>query len=325
MLTSFVLPYSRATHHRTGYLPRVRPNFIIAGVNKAGTTSLWSYLAQHPQVGPSAIKETCHFLPLRYEGETLPPITDYEALFPAKQTSQLVRMESTPGYFYGGQPLAQGIDHACPDVKILIILREPVSRLISFYRFQQSQLHLPQDLAIEQYLQACQALSDRDLRQRKNNPYFGYHGGLYTEPLKAWQAVFGDRLRVAFFDDLKANPREVVRQTCHWLGIDEAFAETFDTQATNQTRGFKHAGVQKLALTINHHGERFWRKHPAIKRVLKNCYGKLNSRSIQSPIDESLLSTLSKQYTTANKDLQHLLNGYTFGTKIGSIPTWADT
>lgn len=315
MLASFVLPHL----HRTGYLPGVRPNFIIAGVNKAGTTSLWSYLAQHPQIGPSAVKETCHFLPLRYDDETLPPITDYEALFPASAAKQPVRMESTPGYFYGGQPLAQSIYDACPDAKILILLREPVSRLISFFRFQQSQLNLPQDLTLEAYLQVCKALTAQDLRQRKNNPYFGYHGGLYTEYLKAWQAVFGDRLRIAFFDDLKTNPRQVVRLACEWLNIDTSFAENCDTQATNQTRGFKYAAIQRLALAINHQGERFWRKHPAIKRALKNGYGKLNSRPIQPPIDGPLLAELAKQYAIANKGLENLLDGYV----LGITPQWA--
>src|SRR6478609_9151913 len=45
---------------------------VIAGVNKAGTTSLFVSLSEHPQVAPSAVKESRHFLPARY-GRPVPP------------------------------------------------------------------------------------------------------------------------------------------------------------------------------------------------------------------------------------------------------------
>ena len=73
----------------------VTPNFIIAGVNKAGTTSLFSYLASHPEVTRSSVKETCYFLPVRY-GKSVDRLDDYLSLFDQKSAMPIV-LESTPG------------------------------------------------------------------------------------------------------------------------------------------------------------------------------------------------------------------------------------
>ena len=117
------------------------PDLVIAGVNKAGTTSLYSYLTGHPAVCGSSIKETCYFLPIRY-GREPEPLGTYREYFAACRAGQIA-IEATPGYFYGGGALARALDAAVPGVRVVIVLREPVSRLVSFFRFQQSMLHLP--------------------------------------------------------------------------------------------------------------------------------------------------------------------------------------
>ena|ERR1051325_529510 len=83
------------------------PNFIIAGVNKSGTTSVFQYLHGHPQVCCSLDKETGYFLPLRYN-QSLEPIRIYHEQF-ADCNNKKIITEATPGYFYGGMKLAQGI------------------------------------------------------------------------------------------------------------------------------------------------------------------------------------------------------------------------
>jgi len=187
------------------------PNLIIAGVNKAGTTSLYAYLAQHPDVGASAVKETCHFLPLRY-GEPMPGIEAYHAQF-ARVADMPVRMESTPGYFFGGQSLINGL-HASvgEDLKIVLIFREPVGRLVSFFNFKKSTLELPADMTLSGYVQRCRALSMDDLLKREHNPWFGLEGGKYADYLPSWVEAFGDRLKVLFTDDLNRAPNEVFRE-----------------------------------------------------------------------------------------------------------------
>ena len=77
-----------------------RTDVSIAGVNKAGTTSLFVSLSTHPDVAPSSIKETRYFLPARY-GEPLAPVSVWNDFF-AGEADLPVRLEATPSYFYGG-------------------------------------------------------------------------------------------------------------------------------------------------------------------------------------------------------------------------------
>ena len=115
------------------------PNFIIAGVNKAGTTSVFQYLNGHPQVCVSRDKETGYFLPYRY-GQKGEPIEKYTEQFLDHKNEKII-VEATPGYFFGGFPLAIAMhDTVQQDCKVLIILREPVSRLVSFYRAKKNHL-----------------------------------------------------------------------------------------------------------------------------------------------------------------------------------------
>ena len=77
------------------------PNLVIAGVSRAGTTSLFRYLAQHPDVGTSDVKELRYFSAVRH-GQPLEPLDMYAAHF--KACTQAFAVEATPGYFYGGEP-----------------------------------------------------------------------------------------------------------------------------------------------------------------------------------------------------------------------------
>src|SRR5262245_42062490 len=81
-------PGSRRRPHSTSapaYARMVEPigrDVVIAGVNKAGTTSLFVSLSEHPDIAPSAVKETRFFLPARY-GRPLESAADYDELFPS--------------------------------------------------------------------------------------------------------------------------------------------------------------------------------------------------------------------------------------------------
>ncbi|HUF83633.1 MAG TPA: sulfotransferase domain-containing protein, partial [Acidimicrobiia bacterium] len=136
-------------------------NAIIAGVTKAGTTSLFVSLQSHPEVATSSVKETRYFLPARY-GQPLDPPSVYESYF-ADAGERPVRLEATPAYFYGGAPLVeQVVGTLGPDVRVIVVLREPVSRLISFFTFQKIRLRLPEEMTLEQYLAIADGMDDTE-------------------------------------------------------------------------------------------------------------------------------------------------------------------
>ena len=127
------------------------PNLLIIGVPKAGTTSLFSYLNLHNQVFGSSPKEPGYFHPLRW-GEELSAITKYEKAFTG-YSNQKYAMEATPGYFYGGQKVSNKMKKLLPDSRVIVVLRDPVQRLFSFYKYKLSLGHIESGLSFDQYLE----------------------------------------------------------------------------------------------------------------------------------------------------------------------------
>ncbi len=293
------------------------PNLIIAGVNKAGTTSLYAYLGQHPDMGASAVKETCHFLPLRY-GEPMPGIEAYRAQF-ARVADRSVRFESTPGYFYGGRPLIDGLREALgDDLKIVLVFREPVGRLVSFYNFKKSTLELPADLTLGDYVERCRAMDEGALRERANNPWFGLAGGKYADYLPPWVEAFGDRLKVMFAEDLRHDPRGALRGLFEFVGVDPDYAGRVDLSIENKSTDYRFAGAQRLALAVNRAGERFWRSHPKVKRSLRRVYYTLNGRAFEQEDNSAVLDELRHVYEPCNERLAKQLRAAGYG----KLPGW---
>ncbi|MEI2779556.1 MAG: sulfotransferase [Tetrasphaera sp.] len=251
------------------------PNLVIAGVTKAGTTSLFRYLAQHPDIQPADEKEVRHFLPLRYD-EPIGTLAEYAAHF-AGWSGQQYSMEASPGYFYGGTRIAAPMARDLPGVKVVLLLREPAGRAFSFFNFMRSRATLPQDAEFGPWLDKAMALvaagEDQD---RSNHPWSGVGTGMYDRWLADWVETFGDNVLILFFDDLAATPKQTVARVCEWLGIDPAPAADFDYGIENQTRQFRFAKLQRRALRINRANVLFLERHPRIKRVIRNTYYAIN-------------------------------------------------
>ena len=119
------------------------PTFIIAGAGKSGTTALWAYLNQHPEICMSRIKEPMFFTNLLgyrqggsieapvYEGRYKSGLEWYEKLF-AKCCQKRALGEASTAYMYA-KDAAGLIKKTLPEVKLIFLLRNPVDRLYSNY------------------------------------------------------------------------------------------------------------------------------------------------------------------------------------------------
>lgn len=251
------------------------PNLVIAGVSKAGTTSLFGYLGQHPDIGTSDVKELRYFTPLRY-GEEPGPVDAYAAHFTRCRTERYA-LEATPGYFYGGQRLARGLDGTCPDARVLVSLRAPAERCWSWYGFVKSRLRIPKEMTFEQYLDRCEALHRAGVDGAiENQPFWGLGGGCYATWLPDWSATFGDRLRLLFFDDLVAEPDKLVRSVCEWLDLDPAPVDGFQFDVDNRTQQYRNKRLQRVAVGLNRRAETFFHRHRAVKSALRRGYYAVN-------------------------------------------------
>lgn len=293
------------------------PNLVIAGVGKAGTTSLFSYLAQHPHVCASSIKEVNYFTPLKYE-QVLEPIEVYAHYFSHCAWEKYV-MEATPGYFYGGRPLISAMRERLPDARVLVSLRDPSPRLWSYFNFMKARLRIEKELTLDKYLETALDLRARGMdRLREHNPYWALSSGFYVDYISDWFETFGSAFRVVFFEDLVTDPRTVIEQLCDWLAIDRKPASRLNYSAENQTVLYRNKPLQKMALAVNDQGERFFRRHPELKRVIRRIYYRFNKDDEPSFFDPAARRRLDAVYASSNKALATQLTSRGYH----QLPAW---
>jgi hypothetical protein len=297
----------------------ILPNLIIAGVHKAGTTSLFMYLASHADICVSDVKETQYFLPIRYGEQQLPPVEEYSDHFNHYNNEKYI-MEATLGYFYGGKSIAQAIHSTLPNAKIILIFRDPIDRLLSFYKFKKSMLELDKKLSLEEYIHICEQLPPAERRKRENNVYWGIEGGFYADYITNWFDVFGeDNLKILFFENLKRDPISLLVEICNWLNIEhEMFIDSLDFSVENKTTNFRLRSLQKFALWVNWQGEAFWRSNPVLKKNLRRIYYLFNSAPQEEINNDEVLNYLEILYTPYNNRLREELitHGY------NNLPNW---
>ena len=168
---------------------------IVGGTTKAATTSLFAYLTDHPAICAATYKETRFFLssdyPLpskyRYTGDA----EEYADLFSNCGETQL-RMESTPDYLYC-EKARERIAEFLPQAKLVFSLREPISRLISWYRFAKQIGKLPQTLSFDAYVESLFTYldTDRDGKEAEVQHMQTLQQGCYTTYLQPYLDQFG--------------------------------------------------------------------------------------------------------------------------------------
>lgn len=206
------------------------PNFIIVGAAKAGTTAIYHYLNQHPQVYLTPLKETNYFALAGQKLEFCGPgdadyvnslsITcrdAYRAQFDGVR-DEIAVGEASPLYLY--HPLAaQRIRDAVPDAKILIILRNPIDRAYSAF------LHLVRD-GRETHRDFEAALAQEPARIAAGWEHIWHYAamGRYFEQVKRYFEGFPrQQVRVFLYRDLRTDPRAVLRDTLDFVGADSDF------------------------------------------------------------------------------------------------------
>jgi hypothetical protein len=295
------------------------PNLVMAGVPKAATTSVFAYLSAHPDVCPSSIKETQYFLPIRYGHDELDAIEALEKYFSSCGDVRY-RMEATLGYLYGGQPLAARMKSILGDPKIIFMLRNPVERAMSFYRFEKGELRLDKKLTFDGYLEQCLAIPDSELELRKNNTYWAIGGGMYAHWMPDWYEVFEpQQIKVVFQENLTADPIAFLTDLCGWLGIDHVrFLSDLDLTRENKSTSYRNRTLQNAALRVNWGMESFWRSNPWLKKRLRSAYYAINGTPHVERMSDETRARLEEIYQPYNQSLAKLLAE----KGVRNLPEW---
>jgi hypothetical protein len=204
------------------------PNFLVIGAAKAGTTAMWHYLGQHPQIYMSPHKEPRYFAlcgrPVDFRGpgdmtrfHFVTDFADYEALFDGVKGETAIG-EASPWYLYVPSA-APAIKERLPGVKLVAILREPVERAFSNY------LHAVRE-GLEPLRSFREAMEAEEGRiQAGWSPRFHYRQkGFYYQQLSHYLEFFDRRqFWICLYDDFLENPAEVFADLFNFLDIDSEF------------------------------------------------------------------------------------------------------
>ena len=203
---------------------RTLPAFLIIGAQRSGTTSLYRYLIQHPRVAAAWPSKGVHLFDL----EPQRSLRWYRAHFP-RQSSGLTSGEGAPYYLF--HPLAaERAAAALPDVRAIVMLRDPVERAHSQYQqefargfedeetFERALELEPERLAGEEE----RLIAEPGYRSYGHQHHSYVARGLYLDQLLRWEAALGkERILTLVADEFFADPAAGYASVLAFLGLPE--------------------------------------------------------------------------------------------------------
>jgi hypothetical protein len=269
------------------------PNFLIVGAAKSGTTSLYHYLNQHPEVHMSPIKEpkfiTSHFLRFPSNGigdaciqkDAVKFYDDYCQLFSASRDIKAVGEASADTLYYYKQAI-KWIKKLIKDPKVIIILRNPIERAYSAY------MSLIRER--REFLSFEEALKQEEKRKNNNWEYIWYYKdvGLYYNQVKAYMEQFS-RVKVYLFDDLKNNNLDLIKDLHEFLEVDSSFVPDISIK-------YNISGVPKNILL-----HKFLTETNVLKAVMKPFLKIIMSdKRMELTVEKMKIRNLKRPHMTEN-------------------------
>ena len=212
------------------------PDLFIVGAPKCGTTALYHYLKQHPEIYMSPVKEPQFFgsdLQMRYRKR--PTLKQYLSLFSDVKDEKAVGEAST-WYLYS-ERAATEIKEFCPHASIIIMLRNPLDMMYSLHSESIYQGYE----GIDDFEAALEAEIERKvgLRIPKNTKLdwalFYRETARSTDHVRRYFDIFGrERVHVVVYDDFKNDVAASYGDTLHFLGVNESFVPQFEVKNSNK-------------------------------------------------------------------------------------------
>jgi len=291
----------------------------LVSLRLEGTTSLFRYLSHHPQVFPSSLKETNYFVPLRY-GQEPEAIERYEGYF-AQAEGQRYLMEATPKYIYGGRRLVERMRDTLPDARVILSLRNPVDRLFSSFVYKRSYSLVDTDFTFPVFLEQCQAMPMEEKLKAENFVFFAREAGHYADFLPDWHELYGDQLKVVFFDHLKSDARTWVKDICRWLDLDPDLYDEMSFTVENKSVNYKNRRMMRFAFAIDEKFQGLWNRFPRFKGFLSWAHRGVNVNPIKEKMDPELRGELEEHYRPYNAKLKEQLAAM---GQADDLPDWVE-
>ena len=226
-----------------GSSPKARPNLFLVGATKSGSTSLYHYLSQHPDVFMCVPKDP-HFLSTDIYRINRISEAEYFQLFEPARDEKYIGEASTE--YLRSTAACENIKSRFPEAKIVIMLRNPIEKVFSAHAHRVWRGY--ED--IEDFEEAMRAgLKERRRSAQeigKNLPSY-LENATYTEHVRRYLQTFGrESVFIIVFDDFIADTRKVFDELCEFLGIRTGVEISFKRH--NPRKRARASAVSRLML-----------------------------------------------------------------------------
>lgn len=268
---------TRAGARLTGATPML-PAFLIVGGKRCGSTSLYEYVARHPSVLPSRVKKGTHYFDVNFPRG----FGWYLSKFPTRPrrveegATSVITGEASPYYMFHPQAPTR-IAAALPTVKLLAVLRDPVERAWSHYRYsvQRGFETLPIEEALDREPERLAGEVERMLDPAYQSYAHRHHTylsrGHYAEQLQALYALFGpERVYVLQSEAMFANPEAALQGVFGFLGLGGA--------TLGEVPVYKAGRDQKMPASVRARLEEYYREPTAALYALPSVNFRWDSR-----------------------------------------------
>jgi Sulfotransferase family len=281
------------------------PNFIVAGAPRCGTSALFAYLAAHPEVAASSVKEVQYFMDedsalfhpeSNYLAHGLDGYRPYFAKAVSESPDASVVFEATPSYMF--QRTAVEVMPGLPSSpRFLFQLRKPSDQVYSSYLYSLNQAgNLSHRVSFREFALGSDTTTDSANEFHRQALAFTE----YVTFLSRWRAACGDeRIRVTTFEALGADPPTYLRELASWLAIDPDFYDTYDFDVVNRNVAVRARGAQSLVRRLA----------PPLggraREVARGLYRRVNTKPPPAPSegDRAVMAEIDERLEPANRRL----------------------
>lgn len=297
---------------KTLNMRNLKKNVIIAGSTKCGTTSLYKYLVDHPDFRVPYTKETRFFLDQSYplhkdQFEVSKDV--YDQLF---QGEGSLTCESSPDYFYSAGTAHEIKSILGEDALIVLVLRDPVQRILSWYRYAKQigainyRVSLYEFLSLQKEHYTGSYIEQWQLAVEQSH---------YKKYLAEWLKYFRLNEDILIFstDELESSPKSVVLQILNRVGGDETFYDEYSFSRENRTQEARWRTMAKFYFFLARNLRIIVKKYPKTRVFLRESKKYLEQLIFKErkgdslPTDPLLLSRL--QHKFEDFDIEKIRNG----------------
>lgn len=284
----------------------VYPDIFLAGAPKAGTTSLFDLLNEHPKIQGANNKEPAFFMDKDspHNQANLPNATEsYLSFYEPYQPEALHLDGSTQTMYQRG--FAKQLKASGLRPKFIVLLRDPAERIYSSFSYTANNLASIQGIGFDEYQEMLLSNRLEVLRPYCKNERAFYsmshelEFSKYHEFLKIWEDVLGkEQMKILSFEQLKSNPEHLWYEVLDFLGLAQIPLPK-SIGRSNPTRMIRNP---KTHYFLHQLYERIGYRVPFAKS-LKSLYGSLQYNSDQRSSDSISLDQLTEYFQPWNKKL----------------------